>query len=45
MLETDMEGIVDLVDEVIKNHDNDVVLETVAKRVYEMMSHRPLFKI
>ncbi len=43
MVENDMEGIVALIDEVIQNYENEEVLESVAKRVNEMMSHRPLF--
>ena len=42
--ETDMVTIVELIDEVIQNFENDAVLEAVAEKVNEMMSHRPLFK-
>ena len=42
--ETDMVAIVELIDEVIQNFENDTVLEAVAEKVNEMMSHRPLFK-
>ncbi|MET2984879.1 serine hydroxymethyltransferase [Aureibaculum conchae] len=41
--ESDMATIVDFIDEVINNHQNEEVLESVAKKVNEMMSHRPLF--
>jgi glycine hydroxymethyltransferase len=41
--ETDMEGVVDLIDEVIKNHDNETVLEAIGAKVNAMMSGRPLF--
>jgi glycine hydroxymethyltransferase len=41
--ETDMEGIVALIDEVIQNYDNENVLEAVADKVNALMSHRPLF--
>jgi glycine hydroxymethyltransferase len=41
--ETDMEGIVALIDEVIQNYEDDNVLEAVAEKVNVMMSHRPLF--
>ncbi|PHR72930.1 MAG: serine hydroxymethyltransferase [Lutibacter sp.] len=43
MIESDMDAIVNLIDEVIQNHENEDVLGSVAKRVYEMMSDRPLF--
>lgn len=45
MVESDMEFIVDLIDEVIQNFENEEVLASVAKRVYDMMSDRPLFKM
>lgn len=41
--ENDMAYIVDLIDEVIKNHDNDTVLEGVAEKVNSLMSGRALF--
>lgn len=41
--ETDMQYVVDLIDEVITNHDNEAVLEAVAKKVNTLMGHRPLF--
>ncbi|WP_044404520.1 serine hydroxymethyltransferase [Lacinutrix sp. Hel_I_90] len=41
--EHDMQGIVDLIDEVITNHDNSDVLESVAVKVNAMMSNLPLF--
>ena len=41
--ESDMAGIVDLIDEVIHNYENDTVLEGVARKVNAMMSERPLF--
>ena len=41
--EKDMAGIVDLVDEVIKNHENEAKLEEIAEKVNEMMSDLPLF--
>ena len=41
--ETDMEGIVALIDEVIQNYENESVLEAIAEKVNTMMSHRPLF--
>ena len=41
--EGDMEGIVELVDEVIANYDNEAVLESVAEKVNAMMADLPLF--
>ena len=41
--ETDMEGVVALIDEVIQNYENESVLEAVATKVNTLMSHRPLF--
>ena len=41
--ENDMSYVVDLIDEVINNHDNETVLEGVAEKVNELMSGRPLF--
>jgi glycine hydroxymethyltransferase len=43
LIESDMEGIVDLMDEVIKNHENETVLDAVGEKVNAMMSGRPLF--
>lgn len=40
--EDEMELIVALIDEVISNIDNNEVIESVAKRVNALMSHRPL---
>ena len=41
--EDDMESVVALIDEVMTHYDYESVLESVAKRVNAMMSHRPLF--
>ncbi|HEY9168911.1 MAG TPA: serine hydroxymethyltransferase [Lutibacter sp.] len=41
--ENDMIGIVDLIDEVIENHENEAKLEEIAEKVNEMMSGLPLF--
>ncbi|MFT5216260.1 MAG: glycine hydroxymethyltransferase [Glaciecola sp.] len=41
--ETDMEGVVALIDEVIQNYEDEKVLEAVAEKVNALMSHRPLF--
>ena len=43
LVESDMEAVVSLIDEVITNHEDETVLNSVAKRVHAMMSHRPLF--
>ncbi len=43
LVETDMAFIVDLIDEVITNHDNETILETVKEKVNELMANRPLF--
>ena len=45
MVESEMDAIVALIDEVITNFENDEVLEAIAEKVNEMMSHRPLFKM
>ncbi len=44
LVEKDMGKIVDMIDEALKNHDNDEKLESIADEVNEMMSHLPLFK-
>ncbi|WP_111682951.1 serine hydroxymethyltransferase [Winogradskyella tangerina] len=41
--ENDMSYVVDLIDEVINNHENETVLEGVAQKVNELMDGRPLF--
>jgi len=41
--ENDMQGIVDLIDDVITNYEDESVLESVKEKVNAMMSHRPLF--
>jgi len=41
--EVDMIAIVDLIDEVINNHEDEAILEGVAEKANTMMSHRPLF--
>jgi len=42
--ETDMQTIVNLIDEVIQNFENETVIENVANKVNDMMENRPLFK-
>lgn len=44
LVEDDMHEIANFIDKAIQHHDNDEVLENVAKSVNEMMGHRPLFK-
>lgn len=43
LMEADMETIVGFIDEVIKDHTNEEVIEAVADKVNEMMSERPIF--
>ncbi|MCG2430980.1 serine hydroxymethyltransferase [Aequorivita xiaoshiensis] len=45
LVEKDMGKIVDLIDEVIMNHDNEAKLESIAEEVNKMMSGLPLFKM
>lgn len=42
--ETDMETVVEFIDEVIQNYDNEAVLEQIAEKVNQMMKGLPLFK-
>jgi len=44
LVEKDMEKIVDLIDEVITNHQDEDKLESIAEKVNEMMAGLPLFK-
>ena len=44
LLDTDMETIVGLIDEVIKNHEDEAKLGVIAGKVNDMMSNLPLFK-
>ena len=41
--ERDMPIIVDLIDEVLMDHENEDLIENVAKKVNELMGKRPLF--
>ncbi len=41
--EDDMETIVDMIDEVIKNHDNKTLIEGIREKVFALMADRPLF--
>ncbi|WP_242132249.1 serine hydroxymethyltransferase [Aestuariivivens marinum] len=41
--EADMNTIADFIDEVVTNHEDEAVLETVKNKVNDMMKNRPLF--
>jgi len=41
--ENDMPYVVDLIDEVLTNHDNETILEGVAEKVNKLMGGKPLF--
>jgi glycine hydroxymethyltransferase len=41
--EKDMNLVVDLIDEVIRNFEDEKVIENVAQKVNDLMSDRPLF--
>ena len=41
--ESDMKGIVDLIDEVLQNHDDTALIKAIGSRVRVLMSGRPLF--
>ncbi|UCE93048.1 MAG: serine hydroxymethyltransferase [Flavobacteriaceae bacterium] len=43
LIESDMQAIVDLIDEVILNFEDEGILESVAEKVNRMMQDRPLF--
>jgi len=43
LVESDMETVVDLIDQVLKNHDDEAKLEAISKQVHALMSYRPLF--
>ena len=43
LVESDMETVVDLIDQVLNNHDDETKLEAISKQVHALMSHRPLF--
>ncbi|MAP54075.1 serine hydroxymethyltransferase [Altibacter sp.] len=44
LVETDMQQIVELMDNVILNHEDEGMLEAIAAQVHEMMAGLPLFK-
>jgi glycine hydroxymethyltransferase len=43
LVESHMMIVVDLIDEVINNHDNESALESIAIKVKDLMAGRPLF--
>lgn len=43
LVESDMETVVSLIDEVLMNRENEEVIEAVAEKVNDLMGHRPLF--
>jgi glycine hydroxymethyltransferase len=43
LVESDMETVVALIDEVLNNHEDEAKLEAISEKVNAMMSHRPLF--
>ncbi len=45
LVESDMEKIADLIDEVILNFEDEEVLESIAEKVNIMMHNKPLFKM
>lgn len=45
LVETDMQTVADLIDEVLMNIDNEEVIDGVADRVNDFMSSRPLFQM
>ncbi|WP_312556479.1 serine hydroxymethyltransferase [Empedobacter brevis] len=45
LVETDMQTVADLIDEVLMNIDNEEVIDGVADRVNHFMSSRPLFQM
>lgn len=42
--ENDMETIVEFIDEAIQNFENEEILDKIAEKVHDFMSHRPLFQ-
>ena len=43
LVESDMNTIVELIDEVISNFENEEILENIAKKVNKWMVNKPLF--
>jgi len=44
LVESDMQSIVDFMDEAITNYEDEAALEAIADRVNAMMGEKPLFK-
>jgi len=44
LVEDDMQQIVELIDQVIKNFEDEELLESIAEKVNGMMAGKPLFK-
>jgi len=44
LVETDMQKIVELMDDVIMNHEDEGMLEAISEQVHDMMAGLPLFK-
>ena len=43
LVESDMETVVELIDQVLNNHKDETKLEAISEQVNTLMSHRPLF--
>jgi len=43
LVESDMETVVELIDQVLNNHEDEAKLEAISQEVNALMSHRPLF--
>jgi glycine hydroxymethyltransferase len=43
LVESDMETVVELIDQVLNNHEDETKLEAISEQVNTLMSHRPLF--
>tara|TARA_B110000967_G_scaffold209124_1_gene263884 strand:+ start:1861 stop:3132 length:1272 start_codon:yes stop_codon:yes gene_type:complete len=41
--ESDMETVVEFIDQVLNNHEDEAMLEAISEQVNALMSHRPLF--
>ena len=43
LVESDMETVVEFIDQVLNNHEDEAKLEAISEEVNALMSHRPLF--
>ena len=43
LVESDMETVVELIDQVLNNHEDEAKLKAISAQVNALMSHRPLF--